>query len=85
MKNEKLFTCLVSGALSMALALGSVSSMATGLDLPVETLPLVLICAILAAVIAGLSCLRFGSLICLALGSIFLLNPDLWEELPFVV
>ena len=81
MKNEKLFTCLVGGALSMALALGSVSSMATGLDLPVETLPLVLICAILAAVITGLSCLRFGSLICLALGSIFLLNPDLWEEL----
>lgn len=81
MKNNKLLTYLSSAALSLALALGSVACMATGLDLPVELLSLALMCALLAAVIAGLSCLRFGSLICLALGSIFLLNPDFWEEL----
>lgn len=80
MKNERLHTYLCSTAISFCLALGAVTSMATGLDLPVKPVALVIWFAILAAVIAGLSSLRFGSLIVLGLGSIFLLNPDLWTE-----
>ena len=81
MKNEQLHTWLCATGISFCLGLGAVGSMATGLDLPVKLAPLAILCAILAAVIAGLTCLRRGSLICLGFGSILLLNPDFWTEL----
>ena len=84
MKNERLHTWLCAAGISFCLGLGSVGSMATGLDLPVNMASLVILCAVLAAAIAGLGCLRYGSLISFGFGGILLLNPDFWTELKTV-
>lgn len=84
MKNERLYTALCAAGISFCLGLGAVGAMATGLGLPVEPAWLILWCAVLAAVITGLSCLNGGSLLSLGVLSVFLLNADVWTELKTV-
>lgn len=84
MKNERLHTYLCAAGISFCMGLGALGSIATGLVLPVRLQALVFFCLILAAIIAGLGCLRHGSLISLGFGCILLLNPDFWTELKTV-
>ena len=81
MKHERLYTYLCATGISFCLAAGAVGAMATGLDLPVKLDALVIFCLLLAAIIAGLGCLRHGSLIALGMGGICLLSADLLTQL----
>lgn len=84
MKNKQLHTYLCAAGISFCLGLGAVGSMASALTLPVKMEAFVFLCLLLATVIAGLSSLRWGSLIALAFGGILLLRPDFWIELKTV-
>ena len=77
MKRESLYHYLCATVISLCLGLGAVGSMVSGLKLPVPLGALIILCLVLAAVIAGISRLRHGGLILCAIGIIFLLSPDL--------
>lgn len=84
MKNEPLYTYFCAAGISLCLGLGSIGSMVSGLTLSVNPVGLVILCLLLAAIVAGFSCLHHGELILLGLGSLCLLNADFLTQLKTV-
>jgi len=84
MKRESLYNYLCATVISLCLGLGAVGSMVSGLKLPVQLGALIILCLVLAALIAGIGRLRHSGLILCAIGIIFLWSPDFLIQLKTV-